>query len=65
MKATKGISLDIKMVWNKPAMKWFMIFSKNGKFINDFFDCQLISKVFRGLSKEEPKRYIITIKEVV
>ena len=59
----KKRSILIFMEWSNIHQKWLMKDSKEKVFVNDFWDCFTIKKMFAGLDKNKPTKYLITIEK--
>ncbi len=53
----------IKLKWVKPNEQWHMT-TKEGKFLNEFYDCENINWFFPSLDKEKENIYEVTIRKV-
>jgi len=52
----------VRMTWSSGKNQWHMELP-DGTFIQEFYYCENVSKLFSGLSKDKPKLYKITVEE--
>ncbi len=53
--------IEVSISWNEATQQWRML-DGDGRFIQEFFDCDNIHKVFKRLGKQETKRYLLNAK---
>ena len=52
----------VTMKWNEISQKWLMFYKDT--FIYDFWNCGNVKLLFKGLDKEIPQKYKMTIEKV-
>lgn len=54
--------MRILLIWNEAEDKWHMLKEENGRFIQEFYDCENISSFFQFLDKDFIQAYEIDSK---
>jgi len=53
--------MRVTIKWNEAAQKWLMF--HNDTFFYDFWNCGNVKLLFKGLDKEKPQKYEITVEK--
>lgn len=54
--------MRILLIWNEAEDKWHMLKEENGRFIQEFYDCENINSFFQFLDKDFIQAYEIDSK---
>jgi len=59
---TRGLKFLVTIRWNDHDQKWFMSSSVSGRFLYEFFDCENMHRLFKGIDTNRPTNYELTIQ---
>ena len=59
---TRGLKFLVTIEWNESSQKWFMVSTMTGRFIVEFFDCENMHRLFKGIDTNRPTNYELTIQ---
>lgn len=59
-----SVTVRVVMEWNEKEKKYLMTRESDGVFLNEFWDCGNVRMMFRGVNKESPTRFDVTVERL-